>query len=452
MSISLFHDLLNTLTLRGTRARRSYPSAASPAQLEVECNRLLTAEAGEPSSIDVSRKIFALYAALQDADRLEFFRCLQENFGPDREKIDSAYAKYKKSRNDAALQSLFNACEPPRQELLRRLNLAPEGTPELVSMREALLRRLKDEPGLRTVDRDFRHLFNSWFNRGFLVLRRIDWNSPASLLEKLIRYEAVHTIRDWQDLRRRLDPCDRRCFAFFHPALGDDPLIFVEVALTDQVPKSINSILHAERGDLSPELADTAAFFSISNCQPGLHGISFGNFLLKQVVLELKRDLPNLKTFVTVSPIPGFSAWLKQLRVGEGVGPELSSERQELLERLDEPDWHEQENDMAFLKKTIMPLTAWYLTQARNKRGLPLNSVARFHLRNGARLEGISWLGDVSDKGLSDGAGLVINYLYDLEDIDSNYEKLINDGVVETTASIRRLASQANDQKQGATS
>ncbi|MDX1606155.1 MAG: malonyl-CoA decarboxylase family protein, partial [Candidatus Competibacterales bacterium] len=285
MSISLLQDLLNVLTSREQRARerngKQAPSTLT--QVRDECRRLLASD-GEASSISLARSVFELYADLPESQRLAFFRCLREDFGADRKQVDAALARYRQEGTEEALQALFEVCEPPRQELLRRLNLAPGGTTELVRMRTALLALLREDPDLAPVDRDFQHLFGSWFNRGFLVLRRIDWHTSAAVLEKLIEYEAVHEIRDWSDLRRRLDPRDRRCFGFFHPALGDEPLIFVEVALTRDIPARIQDILQGGDELESPDDATTAVFFSISNCQKGLRGISFGNFLLKQVV------------------------------------------------------------------------------------------------------------------------------------------------------------------------
>ena len=242
--------------------------------------------------------------------RVEFFRLLARDFGPDQERLRTAWTAYDADPSPAHLRTLLRVVEPPRQELFRRLNLAPGGTAALVHMREDLLKHLDGDAELACVDDDLVHLLYSWFNRGFLVLRRIDWSTPADILERIIRYEAVHQIQGWDDLRRRVQPSDRRCFGFFHPSLIDEPLIFVEVALTREIPGSIQKLLAEDREVLAPEQATTAVFYSISNCQEGLRGISFGNFLIKQVVEELSRDLPGLKTFVTLSPAPGFGPWL----------------------------------------------------------------------------------------------------------------------------------------------
>ena len=232
--------------------------------------------------------------------------------GPDRERLSQAIEAWRAQPSDDDASGLHYASEPRRQELFRRLNRAPGGTAALVAMRAGSDSKLNDHPALNGVDRDLSHLLASWFNRGFLVLQRIDWSSPANVLEKIIRYEAVHEIRDWDDLRRRIDPPDRRCYAFFHPALIDEPLIFVEVALTAAIPSAIGPLLDKERTPLPQSAARTAVFYSISNCQQGLAGISFGNFLIKQVVEVLRRDLPKLDTFVTLSPVPGFMRWLRQ--------------------------------------------------------------------------------------------------------------------------------------------
>ena len=266
------------------------------------------------------------------------------------------------------------------------------------------------------------------------MLQRIDWSSPADILEKIIRYEAVHEIQGWDDLRRRLQPADRRCFAFFHPSLADEPLIFVEVALTQDIPSSIQPVLADERKVLPAEEATTAVFYSISNCQPGLRGISFGNFLIKQVVEDLSRELPSLKTFVTLSPAPGFGPWLKRAAAdADGLGGDTTA-----LARLGAPDWHRDPTIAEQLRPLLLGLAAAYYLEAKAKNGQPLDPVARFHLGNGARLERLNWLGDTSSKGLREAAGLMVNYLYDLNTIETNHEAFANQGVV--AASTRRSA------------
>jgi malonyl-CoA decarboxylase len=293
---------------------------------------------------------------------------------------------------------------------------------------------MKGRGELASLDRDVVHLLSSWFNRGFLVLRKIDWSTPANILEQIIRYEAVHEIRDWDDLRRRIDPADRRCYAFFHPAMPDAPLIFVEVALTEAIPGAIAPLLAEERQPVAIERARTAVFYSISNTQRGLGGISFGSFLIKQVVEELRRELPKLDTFVTLSPVPGFMQW-----VSEGEDVPLSDDERKLLETLDKPDWFENAETTAQLRSVLEPLAAYYFLKARTPKGRLIDSVARFHLGNGARLERINWEGDLSPKGLMESFGLMVNYLYDLEEIERNHEAFVNRGQIAASAAVKKL-------------
>ena len=314
--------------------------------------------------------------------------------------------------------------EAPRQEFFRRLNLAPGGTAAIVAMRADLLDVVKDRPELTAVDDDIVHLFGAWFNRGFLVPRRIDWTTPATILEKIIEYEAVHEIHGWEDLKRRLDPADRRCYGFFHPSLVDEPLIFVEVALTRDTPASIQELLNEESaGD--EQTPTTAAFYSISNCQKGLAGISFGNFLIKQVVTDLAGELPSLKTFVTLSPIPTFTRWL-DLERRDDKSTVLGGDDLVALAALDDAEWPEDEEASSNLRNLITGLGAHYLVAGKTPGGRPLDPVARFHLGNGARLERVNWKGDVSDRGIAQSAGLMVNYLYDLKDIERNHEAFAN--------------------------
>jgi malonyl-CoA decarboxylase len=283
------------------------------------------------------------------------------------------------------------------------------------------------------------HLLSSWFNRGFLVLRRIDWQTPAAILEKIIAYEAVHKIQSWDDLRRRLDPADRRCFAFFHPSLVDEPLIFVEVALTADIPDNIGSVLREapKNGDVV-EKPTTAVFYSISNCQEGLRGISFGNFLIKQVVEDLVKERPSLRTFVTLSPIPGFADWLAQARGGD-ADDVLGEDDREQLKLLDDPDWWVEEDDAEQLKPLLLRLCAHYMANAKAGDGKPADPVARFHLGNGARLERINWRADVSPKGLREAHGLMCNYRYEVKDIERNHEAFADAGTVAASRQITSL-------------
>src|SRR4051795_4266074 len=318
MNTSFFGDMLQTISERGralidrARDRRGDAAARSHSLVEL-CEELLSGR-GEASGVALARELLASYDELTTGPRIAFFEALATRFGVDRERIDAAVDAWARAGTDEAAAELHHASEPRRQELFRRINLAPGGTAALVAIREDLMDALVRRDDLTPVDQDFVHLFSSWFNRGFLVLRRIDWSTPAIILEKIIRYEAVHQIRDWDDLRRRIDPPDRRCYAFFHPALNDEPLIFVEVAFTNGIPRAIAPILEKNGNTLAPDRANTAVFYSISNCQRGLSGVSFGSFLIKQVVEEVSREFPRLSTFVTLSPAPGFAQWLAQGR------------------------------------------------------------------------------------------------------------------------------------------
>jgi malonyl-CoA decarboxylase len=279
------------------------------------------------------------------------------------------------------------------------------------------------------------HLLSSWFNRGFLVLRRIDWSTPAIVLEKIIRYEAVHAINDFPSLRLRIDPPDRRCYGFFHPAMTDEPLIFVEVALTDAIPGAIGPLLDSDRKLVAPEKAKTAVFYSISNCQRGLAGISFGNFLIKQVVEELRREFSKLETFVTLSPVPGFSRWLRTADLDH-----LSVEERQLLAQLDgDAEWLNDLGGTERLRRLVEPLAATYFLSAKRADGRPADSVASFHLGNGARLERINWLGDLSPKGMRDSYGLMVNYLYHLDHIEKNHESFENHAEIVVSPAVRKL-------------
>jgi malonyl-CoA decarboxylase len=435
-SNAFFSDLLASISERGrTLLRRVGSSDARPdsAELIELCEALLSGR-GEASGTAIAREVLDRYHDLDEAERLAFFEALARKFGPDREKLSQAIESWRAQPNDADAGDLHYASEPRRQELIRRLNRAPGGTSELVSMRADLLSLVNGHKDLAALDRDVAHLLSSWFNRGFLVLRRIDWSTPANILEQIIRYEAVHEIRDWDDLRRRIDPADRRCYAFFHPALVDDPLIFVEVALTESIPAAIAPLLAEDRALVPPERARTAVFYSISNTQRGLGGISFGSFLIKQVVEELRRELPKLENFVTLSPVPGFVQWLKQ-----ASDVPVSDEERALLGQLDEPNWFDNAELAAQLRAVLEPLAAHYFLKARTSKGRLIDSVARFHLGNGARLERIDWLGDLSPKGLRESAGIMVNYLYRIEDIEKNHEAYANRDEIAASSAVKKL-------------
>ena len=412
MANAFFSDLLSTITERSrTLLRRGSSSDAKqdPSDLLELCEALLSGR-GEASGTAIAREVLDRYHHLDAAGRLTFFQSLARDYGPDREKLSHAIETWRAQPSD-------------------------DDASDLVAMRADLLGVItKDKKHLATLDRDIVHLLSSWFNRGFLVLRRIDWSSPANILEKIIRYEAVHEIRDWDDLRRRIDPVDRRCYAFFHPALLDEPLIFVEVALTEQIPGAIAPLLAEDRSPVAIERARTAVFYSISNTQRGLGGITFGNFLIKQVVQELQRELPKLDTFVTLSPVPGLMSWLKQ---ADDVP--VSDEGRALLDRLDEAGWVENAELAGQLRSVVEPLAAYYFLKARTSKGRLIDPVARFHLGNGARLERINWLGDLSPKGLRESAGIMVNYLYRLDDIEKNHEAYANRDEVAASSAVKKL-------------
>jgi malonyl-CoA decarboxylase len=405
------------------------------------CESLL-GDRGEVSGAALARDALAAYHALDAASREEFFDVLASDFAPSPEAIGTAADAYRVDTSSENLIRLQEVIESARQELFLRLNMAPGGTEALVAMRGALLPNLKKHPAWRAIDADLLHLFRSWFNRGFLRLERIDWRTPAIVLEKLIEYEAVHAVQGWRDLRRRLEG-DRRCFAFFHPQLRDEPLIFIEVALTRGISAQVQPLLAIDAPVAPAAEADCAIFYSITNCQEGLRGISFGNLLIKQVAEELKREFPQLKTFATLSPIPGFRRWLDgtEARVRLSMGPN-AEQRLALLSIVETPGWHMGENSgpqPEALQKLLLRLCAWYLTRAKQD-GEPLDPVARFHLGNGAALERLNWLGDTSESGMARSAGLMVNYVYRLEDVERNHERYFSDHAVVASRAVEKLA------------
>ncbi len=409
------------------------PSAKSHAEA-------LLSTRGEASGVALASALLDCWNHMDHEERRGWFALLENEFGPDTAALDAAALAWMEKHTPANASALHAAAEPRRQELFRRINFAAGGTATLVKMREALLREIRDHPDLAPVDADFAHLFGSWFNRGFLILRRIDWSSPADILEKIIRYEAVHEIRNWNDLRGRLQPADRRCFAFFHPQMHDEPLVFVEVALTKGIPSEIRGLIAEDRSPLRQSEADTAVFYSISNTQVGLRGVSFGNFLIKQVVEELLRELPGLKTFVTLSPVPCFAAWLEEerARLAAGESGKISGS---LFEALDGPQWHVDETARTTLKPLLEQAAALYLLEAKTVGGKPADAVARFHLNNGAQLERINFCGDLSPKGLKQSHGIMVNYLYDLDAIERNHEFFANSGETAASIAVKELAA-----------
>lgn len=441
MNTSFLGEMLQTIAERGRALIARRPRKASgevrTATLIERCGDLLSGR-GEASGVALAREILSDFQELKIGERVAFFEALAHTFGPDRERLARACEAYARDPSDAAAAEVHNAAEPRRQELFRRLNLAPGGTSALVAMRVNLLDALEHRRDLAVVDRDFVHLLSSWFNRGFLVLRRIDWSSPANVLEKIIRYEAVHEIHDWDDLRARIDSPDRRCYAFFHPAMVDEPLIFVEVALTKETPDAIAPILSRDRIPLGPREATTAVFYSISNTQRGLTGVTFGSFLIKQVVEEISRELPNLSTFVTLSPVPGFMEWLSEDRA-KATPDAVQPDDLPTLAALDEPGWHSNPEKVAALRPVLGALAAHYFLLARTPRGRPLDPVARFHLGNGARLERINLFADFSEKALAQSAGIMVNYQYVLADIEKNHEAYAEVGEVVASNAVKRM-------------
>src|ERR1700680_2043995 len=384
----------------------------------------LLSERSEASGALVARQLDEVLRALDASDRHGFQRYLAMESQPDRAARRAAAERYLADGTAEAAAALARAADPPRQELLRRINMAPGGTGALIAMRSEIASCLRGEPELRLLDADLKHLFASWFNRGFLELRRIDWQSPASVLEKLIAYEAVHEIKGWDDLRRRLAP-DRRCFAFFHPALPGEPLIFVEVALVEGLATAAPPLLSQDTDQAAAReraaCADTAIFYSISNCQGGLRGVAFGNFLIKQVVEELKAEFPQLKRFSTLSPVPGFRRWLGP-RLANGSDPDAA-----LLPQLESDDWGNDPTQSEKLRAPLLRLCARYLTRRPSIR---IDPVARFHLGNGARLERINWLGNAAPRAIQESFRIMVNYLYDRDAINDNHEAFVRDGIV----------------------
>jgi malonyl-CoA decarboxylase len=381
---------------------------------------------GEVAASSLAAQVVRRYPTLTDAERSGFFAFLLSEFSPEQGAIEDAIAAYRSEPNPLTAQALGAVAEAPRLGLFRSLNTAAGGLDTLLAMRTDALSAARKEPDLVPVERDLAHILGSWFNRGFLRLQRIDWNTPATVLEKLIAYEAVHEIRGWDDLRRRLEH-DRRCFGFFHPLLPDEPLIFVEVALTLDLPGSVQRLLDAPvpPDDLVPDYK-AAIFYSITNCQAGLRGIPLGNFLIKQVTEELTASVPSLNLFSTLSPVPGYVRWVRETggELPDPVAAAVTAEASEVDTELED--------------QVVRSCTRYLLTAKRKLQ--PLDSVARFHLRNGARLERVNWAGDISRKGLQESYGLMVNYVYDTDELADNHEAYANEYRVAHSASVAALA------------
>ena len=401
--------------------------------------RSLLSERGEVSGTRLASETLEAYQALDDAERSEFFDTLAKEFSPDPEQVGRWGGAYRDEPSAENLAQLQRVVEPPRQELFRRLNMAPGGTRLLVEIRRHLLNELDRHPQWAPIEADLGHLLLSWFNRGFLVLQRIDWSTPAILLEKLIAYEAVHEIRGWHDLRRRLE-ADRRCYAFFHPALPNEPIIFIEVALTRGISAKVQPLIDPDSPVSDPGSANCAMFYSITNCQEGLRGIPFGSFLIKRVAEDLGREFPRIRTFATISPIPGFRAWLAEEMQAQSEPRHAMLAA--LVGKLEAGDWFEDQALATEIQHDLYPLCAYYLLCAKRRKE-PLDPVARFHLGNGASLERINWLGDTSPSGLERSAGLMANYVYRVADVERNHEEYSKEFRMTASREIEKLAARS---------
>ncbi len=414
--MTVLSDLLAAVFERGLGAARQGDWSRRPV---AELADALITTHGQTSGHLLAEQVLARFKVMDDAAKLAFFHHLAERMNVDPAATRRALNEYEQAPSRASYRAYLSASEPPRQELIRRLNQIEGATGALVAMRADLRRLGYGMPELEALDLDFQHLFRSWFNRGFLVLRRITWQTPADILEKIIAYEAVHAIDSWDDLRRRVQPGDRRCFAFFHPAMPDEPLIFVEVALTRGIPGAVQPLLAEGREALAAEAADTAVFYSISNCQTGLAGISFGNSLIKQVAGDLASELPGITRFVTLSPIPGLMAWIR-------------------------------EADITAWQGDLPALAAHYLLNIKGASGAPRDPVARFHLGNGAIIHALHGDADLSQKGRAQSGGVMVNYLYDLRRTAERHEAFATDGTIAASPATRSLAGAAQTTLKGA--
>jgi len=422
----IFQDLMPSLRIgRWAPAMiRKHLLKEETESIESLCQMTMDSD-GEYSSLLLAERILNAYEKLDDEARLAFFCMLQVDYDIDAGEIKAAAEDYERNPDVENLLRVTEAAEPRRQELLRRINLAMDGTERLVKMREHLLGFIREKAELKKIDTDFYHLFNAWFNRGFLMMQPIDWTTPAHILEKIIAYESVHEIKNWAELRRRLQPADRYCYAFFHPSMEDEPLVFVEVALTSEIPRGIGEILQRDTETVQPANLSCAIFYSISTCHTGLSGVSFGNFLIKQVATSLKQRFPDLKTFSTISPVPGFGRWLA--RQAE-TSPEIAT----LMAAFDVYADDE-------IKNRLEKLAASYLLEHKNARDRPLDPVARFHLRNGAILERINVLGDPSENGMEQSLGMMVNYVYDLSRVEDNHEEYMKNNQIIASSQVRKL-------------
>jgi len=397
------------------------------------CDELLSNK-GIVFGITVARDITNLYKELSQENKLIFFKKINEKYKPNYEEVDSAVKFYTQSRDEKSLSKLFVAAEGKRRELFRRMNVAPNGTAIIVEMREDLLSLIKKDKELVYLDDDLIHLFKAWFNPGFLNLQKITWETKALVLEKIIKYERVHLMKDMSDLKRRLGE-DRRFFSFFHPALEDEPVIFVQVALTIGLGKSIQEIMKPS-SDIEKKY-DTATFYSISNCQEGLTRVTLGNFLIKRVIFEIQEELPNIKKFGTLSPIPGFAEWFSYCN--ENKIKNILGESSSDISFLKSPNFKAGDPRIISHKDSIIKLVAYYLINEKDLNGFPVADVTRFHLRNGASINDIVINADISDAGFKRSFGVMVNYLYELNDIEKNHEDFINNKKVIFSREIKKI-------------
>jgi len=410
--MSIFQNLITSIkggTL-GNRYFRTKDLDNLPQDINKAVESVMS-KSGEVSSLVYAENLFNLIEALNDEQLIDFFNTLLEKYDIDSDSLSKASREYSKNKTQKNLEKITQSSEPQWVELFRRLNTVSDGTLKLVKLRERIRSLERNNPELAFFDTALLNLFKHWFNPSFLVLKRIDWSTPASILEKIIEYEAVHEINSWSDLRSRLEPEDRRCFAFFHPLIPNDPLIFVEVALTNNMPKKIDQVIKIDRSVISEDDINTAVFYSISSCQDGLSGISFGNFLIKEVVHKLKRNNEGLEKFVTLSPVPGFSKWLKEKSIDENIS----------------------EDDL--LKHAII-----YFLHSDRDDEFPNDPVARFHLGNGASLQRINLNADMSLKGIHQSKGIMVNYEYKLDLLEKNHELFFKTKEVQYSDAIKSLS------------
>ena len=385
------------------------------------CDDLISTK-GAAFGITVARDITDLYKTLNPENKLQFFKKINEKYKPNHTKVEEAIKNYNASQNDKNLFNLFIVTEGKRRELFRRMNMSPNGISTIVSLREDLINILKKNPELEPLDNDLKELFKSWFNPGFLKLEKITWDTKAAILEKIMKYERVHEIQSMDELKRRLGE-DRRFFSYFHPALEDEPIIFVQVALTNGLGKSIQEIMKPRAE--GEKKYDTATFYSISNCQEGLARVTLGNFLIKRVVYEIQEELPNIKNFGTLSPIPGFREWFSLL--DEKKIQNIIGESSENISFLNASNLKIGDNRIISNKNNLIKLVLHYLMNEKNKKGLPLNDVCRFHLGNGAIIDDIVVNANISEVGFNRSFWVMVNYLYELKSIEKNHEDYVND-------------------------